>query len=99
MTEDKIEFCIRLGKAMPLSCSVFLSLQKLGYLNCFKKIDIRDALGIDIYIVASPFVLKLDESVSKRFVPGDVFHVKDHLFRCFDESGEASDYVLTCKQT
>jgi hypothetical protein len=95
MTDEKIKFCIELGMAMPLSCSTLMSLEKLGYLNCFRRIDINDQLSVDIYIVLHAILIKINQDKNIKFNEGDVFHVKDTLFRHYLEDGSPEDYYLT----
>jgi hypothetical protein len=96
MNKEKVEFCIRLGMAMPLSATILVNLEALGYLNCFHRLDVDDNKGVDIYIVMTPILLKLSEERVHTFLNGDVFHVRGSWFRCFPHSGEPEDYNLTC---
>lgn len=77
MDEQKLEFCLKLGQAVPTSRIVLQHLESLRYIQKFPRIDIENQRQVDIYCVLIPFTFRINDDIL-RLVLGHTFHTFDN---------------------
>ncbi len=95
MDEQKLEFCLKLGRAIPASQEILNQLESLLYIKKFPRIDIENKRQVNIYCVLIPFSFRIHDSPF-RLVAGHTFHTfDDSLILPIDGETRNLTYPLT----